>query len=158
MDSRTKAISFSALAGLVVGLLLGFLPEHLRNSNQQDRIATLTQETSSIQLRLNQNENELALSKFTVRAGLVSSQAEANNYSVASASASSLFTDLRNYVNSASSGPAKQQIEEVLTARDQTIAGLAQANPAVRPVLQQIFMKLENVSTSASQATGGGLR
>ena len=151
MDSRTKAITFSALGGLVVGLLLGFIPEHLSNSNQQDRIATLNQDKSGMQTRLNQNENDLVLSNFAVRAGVVSSQAEANNYSVSSASASSLFTDLRKYIDSGASGPAKQPIEEVLSARDRTIAGLAQANPAVKPLLQQVFMKLENVSAGADK-------
>lgn len=151
MNNQAKTIVLSILGGLVLGLLLGFIPEHLSNSSQKEQIGTLGQDKVGLQKHLDQTANKLSLSNFAVRAGVMSAQAEANNYSLSSSTASGLFTGLRQYVDNGPSGSAKQQMEEVLAARDRTIAGLAQANPAVKPLLQQIFLRLEETSASVNQ-------
>ena len=153
MQNTIKTVAISTLGGLVLGLLLGFVPEHSANSKLQDQIASITQSKSDVQNQLNLSQARLQLSSFAVRAADVSSQAEANNYSVASTGASSLFTDLRKYVDQSPNGQVKQQLQEVLSARDRTIAGLAQADPAVKTLLQQVFMKLESASASANGAS-----
>lgn len=150
MQSSTKTIAISAFGGLVVGLLLGFLPEHSTNSKLQDQNASLAQGKTGVEGQLNRAQQRLQLSNFAVLSAEVSSQAQSNNYSVASASASALFTDLRKYVDASPDNPSTQQMREVLNARDRVISGLAQANPAVKPLLQQVFTKLESVSVAAN--------
>lgn len=80
----------------------------------------------------------------------MSAQAESNSYSIAGSTASSLFTALRGYVDTTADVQSKPQIIEVLAARDRTIAGLAQADPGSKALLQQIFAKLQAISASAS--------
>lgn len=140
---------FGVLGGLVVGLLLGFIPEYIHSSSQQKQITTLGEDKSTLQTQLDRAEHSLMLSRFAVRAGVVSAQANVNNYSVAAEASSSLFTDIRKYIDNASNGEGKPQIEEVLGARDRTISGLAQANSDVKPLLQQEFLQLESVATSS---------
>lgn len=152
MQNSLKAVAFSAFGGLILGLLLGFLPEHSANSKLQDQNASLTQDKAGVQNQLNLTRQRLQLSSFAVRSAEVSSQAQSNNFSVASSTASGLFTDLRQYVDANPESDSTQQVKEVLSARDRVIAGLAQANPAVKPLLQQIFSKLENVSEAANQS------
>lgn len=147
MKSQTNTLVVAVLGSLVVGLLLGFIPEYVHSSSQQERITALEKDKSDAQTQLNRAQNSLTLSRFAVRAGVVSAQANMSNYSVASGASSSLFTDLRKYIDSASRGEAKPQIEQVLGARDRTISGLAQANPDVKPLLQQEFLQLESVAT-----------
>ena len=152
MDNSSKTMAISAFGGLILGLLLGFLPEHSANSKLQDQNSSLTQGRTEIQNELDLARQRLQLSSFAVRSAEVSSQAQSNNYSVASATASSLFTDLRQYVGSNQKSDVTQQMTEVLGARDRVIAGLAQANPAVKPLLEQVFARLENVSAAANQS------
>lgn len=150
MQSSTKTVAISAFAGLVVGLLVGFLPMNSTNTDLQEQNSSLTQSKANLQGQLNVSQNRLHLSSFAVHAGEIAAQANSNNYSVASSSASGLFTDLRTYVDSGSDSVSKQGLREVLARRDETIAGLAQANPAVKPLLQQIFSKLQSVSVAAN--------
>lgn len=152
MQNSYKTIAISAFGGLILGLLLGFLPEHSANSKLQDQNASLTQDKTGVQQQLDVTRQRLQLSSFAVRSAEVSSQAQSNNFSVASATASGLFTDLRQYVDTNPESETTQQMKEVLSARDRVIAGLAQANPAVKPLLQQMFVKLENVSSVANQS------
>lgn len=152
MQRSIKIIAISAFAGLVVGLLLGFLPEHSVDSRLQNENASLAQAKSSVQEQLNLTQKRLQLSSLAVRAAELSSQAQSNNYSVASASASDLFTDLRKYVDASPDNSTAQPIKEILNSRDRVISGLAQANPAVKPVLQQIFTKLESISMAQNQS------
>ena len=151
MQSSTKSVTLAALIGLVVGLLLGFIPAHLSNSSLQDQNASTLKQKQETQEQLNVARNRLILSNFAVRAGLIEAQADATNYSLAGSSASSLFTDLRKYVDGTANTSIKGQIVEVLAARDQTIGELAQANPAVKQLLQEIFAKLQAISASADQ-------
>ncbi len=152
MQSSMKTIAISAFVGLVVGLLLGFLPEHSTNSKLQDQNASITRAKSSTQDQLELTQKRLRLSSLAVRSAEVFSQAQSNNYSIASASASGLFTDLRKYVEASPGNQTSQQMREILSVRDRVISGLAEANPGVKPLLQQVFTKLEKVSTAANES------
>ena len=148
MNSSYRNIGIAALVALVIGFCIGFIPEHTKSSNQQEQIATLTQGKAGVEGQLGQIRNDLALSGFAIQSALVYADAEKNNYSVASGGASNLFTDLRKYADQ-NQGTEMQQLTEVLSARDRTIAGLAKADPAVKPLLQDIFRKLQALQANA---------
>ena len=151
MQSSWKPLGLAALAGLIIGLLVGFLPTHASNTRLEEQNVSLTQQSSSLRSQLSAERNRLTLSNFAVQAGVITAQAEAKNYSQAGSSASALFTGLRRYIDGATDDPAKQQVAEVLAVRDRTIAGLAQADPGTSALLQQIFYKLQGVSDAANQ-------
>jgi uncharacterized membrane-anchored protein YhcB (DUF1043 family) len=141
----------STLVALIVGLLIGFVPEHMANSSLQKENAKLTGEGSSLQVNLNQTEKQLALSNLSVRAATVLADADRNDYSIASNDASSLFTDLRQYVDKSGDRAATVQLSQALAVRDRTIAGLAKADPGTKQLLLQLFLKLQSVSSQSMQ-------
>ena len=152
MNSSTKTIGISAATGLVIGLLVGYIPAHMSSTKLEGQNSALQQQLGDAQGNARTEQQRLMLSGFAVHAGILMIQAERNNYSVAAGSASGLFTELRNYVDHTPDAQTRQPISDVLAVRDRTIAGLAQANPAVKPLLQQLFEKLADVSAAASQA------
>jgi uncharacterized membrane-anchored protein YhcB (DUF1043 family) len=138
-----KVLAITALVSLVLGFLIGFIPEHMTNSKLNEQIATLTQGKQDTQGQLGQTQAELTLSNFAVRSAMVYTDAEKNNYSDASAKASSLFTDMRAFSGKTQDQQLKQQIDQVLNGRDATIAALAKADPVVKGRLQEMFLKVQ---------------
>lgn len=151
MNSSKKTIVLCSLAALVIGLLIGFIPEHIANSSLQQKLQDLTDGNVGLQGHLNQAQNQLRLSEFTVRSASVLEAADQNDYSIASAAASSLFTDLRKYVDGSGDRAAAAQLSQVLAVRDRTIAGLARADPGTKQLLLEIFQKTKSVSSQAMQ-------
>ena len=142
MEYNAKTLGLSALAGLVIGLLVGYIPAHMQNSDLTNTNNTLTQNKSELQGQFNKTQYDLGLSKLAERSGLAYADAEKNNFSVAQTEASQLFTNLRKVVDRSSDQNLKQQLGEILATRDSTIAALAKADPAVKQRLQEIFRKM----------------
>jgi hypothetical protein len=72
-------------------------------------------------------------------------QAEKKNFSNASSSASSFFTDLQTYTAQISDSGLTQHLESVLSQRDSIISGLAKAAPAVTEQPQNLFVKMQSI-------------
>jgi hypothetical protein len=148
LSLRTGVVGTLAglVLGLLVGLLVGFIPEHSEVSKLSGKVAALTRTQAAAEGKLAASQSRLALSNFAVRAAALYWQVEKNNYSVASVAASSLFTDLQQYASQTTDPAVEQTLEQVLSVRDQTIAGLARADPTVKEHLQQIFSKLQTLT------------
>jgi hypothetical protein len=144
MNVSAKATVISSIVSLLIGLLVGFIPCHLKNSS-------LMEQNRKIQSELSTTRGQLTLSRLAVRSAAVYSEAEKDNFSVASGSASSFFTDLREYINQSAGDPLKQQLEEIMGARDPIIAGLAKADPAVLPQLRQLFLRMQRIQASTPE-------
>lgn len=151
MNGKLKAASITGLVCLVIGALLGYLPAHGNFAQSQEQNSALKSKLTDTAASAAKEHDRLVLSNFAVQAAELMNQAAANNYSVASGQASALFTELRKYVDQGADGAVKQNLQEVLGSRDRTIAGLAQANSSVRPLLAQIFEKLSQVSADANR-------
>lgn len=151
MTHTTKTLGLTALVCLIVGLLLGFVPEYMAKSHLEDKIVSLTDQGNAGQKSLHHTENQLKLNSFALQAAIVSADSDSNNYADASQKASKLFTELRQYVDNTDDNNAKQTLTEVLSMRDSTIAGLAKADPGVRAQLSQIFKKLQTLSTESAK-------
>lgn len=145
MSSNFKVGAISALCGLIVGLLLGFLPQQAKISGLQGKLQSAEQAKQTADQSVEATQRKLRLSNFAVRSARLSTEAEQNNYSVAADDASALFTDLRQYEQSTDDAQVKSALDQVLGVRDETIAALAKANPAVKGQLQQIFLKLQSL-------------
>jgi hypothetical protein len=131
----------SMFVALDVGMLTEFIPEYISKSPPEQQLATLTGGNPSLQGNLNQTRNQQALSNFAMRAATVLAHADRNDYSIASNDASSLFTDLPKYVDQSGDQAAASQLSQVLEVCDRTVAGLAKADPGIRPLLLQVFLK-----------------
>jgi hypothetical protein len=88
MRFSAKMVAISIGVALILGFLLGFIPEQRKNS-------TATSERDTAQSQLVTVQKEADLSSFKVRAAMTYIQAEKKNFSNASSSASNFFTACR---------------------------------------------------------------
>lgn len=151
MNGSKRAVVLTVCAAFLIGLLAGYVPQRVAASTLEKRIQHAESDRNKVQQQLNSTQDQLTLSNFAVRSATVLTQTERNDYSSAASNASSLFTDIRRYVDQAPDQTAKDQLLQVLAARDRTIAGLAKADPGVRVLLAQIFQKTQEISTHAVQ-------
>jgi hypothetical protein len=152
MKLSLRTLLIAALVALILGFLLGFIPEHTRSTRQRQQIAELTSASQTAQAQFDTQHNNLLLSGFAIQAGKAYMDAENNNFSVASVDASALFTALRSYTDQTQDQQVRQHFGEILDNRDRAIAALAKADPAVKPLLQNIFLKLQGIEAQARQA------
>ena len=69
MPSTLKVGAISAAVGLVLGLVLGFVPEH-------SKLSSLSESSATTESRLSEAQTNLTLSSFAVRAASLEEQAE----------------------------------------------------------------------------------
>ena len=141
MNISLKGSVLSLSLVFAAGLIIGFVPARLNNNS-------LSNQKEDLESALVVSQNALKISNLTVRAAGVYSEAEKHNFSVASADASGFFTDLRVYINGSTDATLKQRLEEVISSRDSTIAGLAKADPAVISELQKTFETMKQIQTA----------
>lgn len=141
MNISLKASALSLGMVFAAGLIIGFVPARLNNNS-------LSSQKEVLKSELMTSQNALKLCSLTVRAAGVFSEAQKNNFSVASGDASGFFTELRIYIKGSSDAPLKQQLEEVMSSRDSTIAALAKADPAVISELQKTFETMKQIQTT----------
>lgn len=123
---------------LLVGFLCGFIPQHQRASRT-------TQVNQELRKQLDSSQRAEAIDRFRNRAALLYVQAEKKNFSLTSENASKSFTDLREFATQSTDASLKQNLEDVLSARDAVISGLAKGDPAVAAQIQELFLKMQNI-------------
>ncbi len=140
-----KASAIVAASALIIGLLVGFIPAH-RNSTSLERA------NKGLQGDLVSTREQLTLSRFTVQSAMLYTEVGMNNFSIASASASALFTDIRNYIDQSNDATLKQKLEVVMTRRDGIIAGVARADPAVITQVRDTFLTMQKIASGNDNA------
>ena len=140
MNDRETAASFVARRGidlkklaifagaLVVVFLLGFIPARISARNAQQ-----------LNTRL---EHDLQLASACNVLGMVSYEANRNNYATAGQRSSEFFNGLRAIINKTGDEALKQSLRTLLGRRDQITLHLAQANPAVKETLARSYAEL----------------
>ena len=122
--STPRVIGFVALA-LVGAFLLGYVP------------ATLTaRDARAEQVRLTQ---QLALAGLQVQLGMMSVEANRDNYGLAATLATQFFDGVGAAVARPGAPEVTQSLQTVLGRRDEITKDLAQANPAVKGKIAQLY-------------------
>jgi hypothetical protein len=147
MRFSAKAMAIGVGIALIAGVLLGFIPEYTRSS-------AATKDKNNVESQLAVVQRQATLSDFKVRAASIYTQAEMSNFSSASGSASSFFTDLQKYYDQYSDSGLKLQLQAVLSQRDIIVAGLAKADPAVAGQLQGLFLKMKSIEPTHDATAG----
>ena len=122
----------------LAGFLIGFVPERIKASRATNMNQDLRHQLDSA------NKAE-TVNSFRNRAALLYIETQKNNFSSASQQASALFTDLRQYQSATADASLKQNLEDLLQARDAIIAGLAKADPTVTAQIQKLFLKMQEI-------------
>jgi len=114
-----------AAAVLIAVFLLGYIPaqKSARRAQQQN-----------VQL-----ENSLRLAELRGQLGMASYEANRNNYASAAQFSTDFFNGLQTAVNNTDDQMLRQKLQSALERRDEIIANLAEANPAVKEKLSQMY-------------------
>ena len=124
---------------LIVGALIGFVPQHSKLTSAQHEVDDLRQQ-------LDVSKRAEAMNSFRNRAALLYIETTRNNFTVALDMASKYFTDLRAFTDQTTDSTLKQELGNVLISRDAIIAGLAKADPAIGVQIQELFLKLQEIN------------
>lgn len=128
----------AGLVLLLLGFLGGFIPQHQKLSHTM-------QVNQDLLNQLDNAKQAEAISNFRNRAALLYAEAEKKNFSVASENASKFFTDLRDFASQSTDVSLKRNLEDLLSARDAIIGGLAKADPGVAAQIQELFLEMQKI-------------
>jgi hypothetical protein len=145
MNFSAKTFGISVAVALVVGFLIGYIPQHTSAT-------TAKGEKDQAQAQLARAQEQAALSGFRDRVAVVYVEAEKKNFAQASSDASSLFTSMQSYSDRVSNSGVQQDLSPFLRKRDAIISGLAKGDEAVTGELRDMFLKMQSAEGSGNAA------
>jgi hypothetical protein len=122
---------------LLVGLLVGFVPQYVRANRLDSQLQQASRENSGAQLR------DLA--------GLAYVQANQKNYGLAAATCTRFFDRAREVANQMGDANQKKAIEDLLASRDRVTAALAKGDAGVMNDLQDLFTKTRQATRAPGE-------
>jgi len=114
---------------LVVGLLVGFVPEYLKARRANEELSSCSAKTE--------------LGEVQRSAALTYVAATQLNYGVASGYAQTFFAEVQKLQGSTSDSSLRDLLTQTLASRDKVTADLAKGSPEVVGELQPLVLKLE---------------
>lgn len=123
------------IAVFVTGYLVGYLPSRTSASK-------VTEQNSQLQQNLALTEKRLRLAELRGQMGIMSYEANRNNYAEASKFSTELFNGLRETLNDTNDEALKQKLSAIVARRDEITTNMAQADSSVKEKLAQMFADL----------------
>jgi hypothetical protein len=123
------------IAVFVAGYLVGYLPSRMSASK-------VTEQNSQLQQNLALTEKRLRLAELRGQMGIMSYEANRNNYAEASKFSTEFFNGLRETLNDTNDEVLKQKLSEIVARRDEITTNMAQADSSVKEKLAQMFADL----------------
>lgn len=114
-----------AAAALVATFLIGYVPS--------------CRSARSAETQRAQAERQLNLARLHSQLGMMSFEVNRNNYSKSAAYSTDFFNNLKNTINGASDAALKERLQAIAARRDEITANLAQAEPAVKEKIGQMY-------------------
>ncbi len=124
---------------LVAVFLLGYVPSCRSASAIEQQRAQLEQQLSSAATQRGQLEQQLQLARLHSQLGMASFEVNRNNYSQAATYSTSFFDGLGAAINTTSNTAMKDKLQAFIARRDEITAQLAQADPAVKEKIAQMY-------------------
>lgn len=114
-----------AAAALVAVFLIGYVPS--------------CRSARSAETQRAQAEHQLNLAQLHSQLGMMSFEVNRNNYSKSAAYSTDFFNSLKNTINETSDAALKERLQAIAARRDEITANLAQAEPAVKEKIGQMY-------------------
>lgn len=128
---------------VVAALLLGFIPQYLKNRDLESQLSVVRQQLESEREKSQMDELDLLC-------GRVYLETDLKNYGLASQYSSRFFDRTREMMNQVSSPNRKALLQEMLAQRDLVTGGLAKGDPRTVSVVQDLFRRmLENAQNGS---------
>jgi len=122
---------------LVIGFLVGFVPQYLKSQQFQQQASAAAKQLQSCQA----GEQ---LSQIRDNAALMYLEASQKNYGIARDYATRLFDQAQQFAASTDNAALHSLLGEVLATRDQITADLAKGDAAVVGEMQPVLSKIEH--------------
>jgi hypothetical protein len=136
-----KAPGFSNPGKLLLGAVvliavfsLGYIPSCISARSAQERTARL--------------EQKLKLADLHSLLGMTSYEVNRNNFANAAQMSTDFFNRLTEMLDTATDEPLKQKLQPLSTRRDEITTNLAQADPAAKEKLAQMYADLFQITTT----------
>lgn len=124
---------------LLAAFLVGFVPQYLK-------VWGLRQELDTAKQQLESQALTSRLCGLRDQGAMLYLQAARNNYGLAGELAGRFFQDLGQFASTSAPPDMKPGLEEILSSRDSTTAGLAKADPAARSAIEALVVKIHAVT------------
>jgi hypothetical protein len=105
--------------------------------------------SDDVRHQLESVSQRLRISKLRGTVGLMSYEASRNNYTAAAKYSREFFDGVRTAIEQTKSADVKRPLEATLAHRDEITTDLAQANPAVKEKLIQMYINFFHIDSSA---------
>lgn len=119
---------------------MGYLPSRNQARHSQEEKTRLEQKLILTEEKLSLTEKKLKLVELRGQLGLVSHEANRNNYGEAAQRSTEFFNGLQEAFNHTQDETLKQQLQPILTRCDEITANLAKPDPAVKEKLAQLYL------------------
>ena len=133
MKNKTIVVAIA----LIAVFLVGFVPQYVKVSRLENELRQSRQETAGAELR------DLI--------GFAYVQASQKNYGMAAETSSRFFNRVREAANQTQDADRRKGLEDLLASRDSVTAALAKGDAAATGDLQQLFVKVRQVTRSSSE-------
>lgn len=147
MDLYANAKHYGIIALVLVGVfiagfLMGYLPLRSELEQLQAQNAKIEEQNASW-------AQSLKITNLRGAAGLMSYRISHNNYGAVAELSTGFFNGLREAIQNTTDETLRQNLQALLQQRDEIIAGLAQADPAVKETLAQIYVDFFQIRGAA---------
>ena len=126
-----------AAIALISVFLGGFVPQYVKTNRLENELRQSRQEAAGAELR------DLI--------GFAYVQASQKNYGLAAETSSRFFNRVREVANQTQDANRRKGLEDLLALRDSVTAALAKGDAAVMGDLQQLFVKVRQVTRSSRE-------
>lgn len=122
-----------AAAILIVVFLLGYIPSCVSARGAREESARI--------------EQRLKLSEMLSKLGMAGYEVNRNNYASAAQMSTEFFNSLKELIDITTDDALKQKLQALSVRRDEITTNLAQADPAVKEKLAQMYADFFQLST-----------
>ena len=138
MSSTLKITGIVGVVALVLGYLVGFLPERGRRVAAESQVASHQAEVASIRQELSSVEGRIRVGVLLGRALMIKDLAAGSDYGRAQQVSSEFFDAIRSEATATEDAARRAVLTSVLSRRDAVTAALAKAEPAVMSTLTMV--------------------
>ena len=126
-----------AAIALITVFLVGFVPQYVK--------------VNRLENELRQSRREAAGAELRDLIGFAYVQASQKNYGLAAETSSRFFNRVREVANQTQDANRRKGLEDLLALRDRVTSALAKGDAAVMDDLQQLFVKVRQVTRSSRE-------
>ncbi len=135
----------------VIGLLIGFIPQHSEIQQLEKELSDLGNELSELRRSNDAYQIEIKLSEIRDSISLTYVELIRKNYGIALEQSSYFFDRVEQMLAEASNPDLIQSLRSIRMMRDSITAGIAKGEPAVVEEVQKLLIETYSITKAAEK-------